>query len=205
MSYTHIKTYGFFFLTFGLLTVLFYFAHDFVAGYLPIGENTISLTLGVILSILSVPMLILDGPISLVLQEYPITDAIFFDFLCIKRMPPTEDEPAANPVGAVVLGAILAIIGLFLPTMLVVGVILFLAYFYLSFLSPEFSLFSTILILPYISLDEPEGYGILASLVIITAISFSRKLVFGKRVLNLEQYDILIFIMLLAVLISGIF
>jgi hypothetical protein len=205
LSYTHIKTYGFFFLTFGLLTVLFYFAHDFVAGYLPIGENTISLTLGVILSILSVPMLILDGPISLVLQEYPITDAIFFDFLCIKRMPPTEDEPAANPVGAVVLGAILAIIGLFLPTMLVVGVILFLAYFYLSFLSPEFSLFSTILILPYISLDEPEGYGILASLVIITAISFSRKLVFGKRVLNLEQYDILIFIMLLAVLISGIF
>ncbi len=205
LSYTHIKTYGFLFLTFGLLTVLSYFAHDFVAGYFPIGENTVSLTLGVILSILSVPMLLLDGPISLVLQEYPITDAIFFDFLCIKRMQATDDAPEANPVAAVTLGAILATVGLFIPTGVVVGAMLFVAYFYLSFLSPEFSLFSTILILPYISLDKPEGYGILATLVVITTISFSRKLVFGKRVLNFEQYDILILLLLLVVLISGIF
>ena len=205
LSYTHIKTYGFLFLTFGLLTVLSYFAHDFVAGYFPIGENTVSLTLGVLLSILSVPMLLLDGPISLVLQEYPITDAIFFDFLCIQRMHPTDDEPDPNPVAAVILGTALATVGLFIPTTVVVGAMLFVASFSLSFLSPEFSLVSTILILPYISLDKPEGYGILATLVVITAISFSRKLVFGKRVLNFEQYDILLFLLLLVVLISGIF
>lgn len=205
ISYTHIKTYGFLLLTFGLLTVLFYFAHDFVASYFPIGENNISLVLGVILSILSIPMLLLDGPISLVLQEYPITDAIFFDFLCIKRMPPTDDVPPIRPALAVTLGAILSIAGLFVPTEWVVGGMLLLAYCYLSFLSPEFSLFATILVLPYISVDKPEGYGILVTLVIITAVSFFRKLAFGKRVLNLEQYDIIILMMLIVVLISGIF
>ena len=62
----------------------------------------------------------------------------------------------------------------------------------------------TIMILPYLSMDKPEGYGVLVTLVIITAISFVRKLIYGKRVLNLEQYDILIGLMLAALLISGI-
>lgn len=201
--YANIKTYGFLFLTFGLLTVICYFAKDFIAAAgIPVTED-ISLTAGIIASILSIPMIILDGPICQVLQEYLITDIIFFDFLCIKRMPP-KDEPEPNAVGAVLIGFLLGIIGLFVPTLSIISVLFFILYTYLSIESPEFSLFSTIMILPYLSVDKPEGYGILVTLVIITAISFVRKLIFGKRVLNLEQYDILIGIMLLAMLISGI-
>lgn len=201
--YANIKTYGFLFLTFGLLTVIFYFASGFIADMgIPVTDR-ISLAAGIIASILSIPMIILDGPICQVLQEYLITDIIFFDFLCIKRMPP-KHSPAPSPGSAVAIGILLGIIGLFVPTVSVVGSIFFVVYAYLSIESPEFSLFSTIMLLPYLSMDKPEGYGILVTLVIITAISFVRKLIYGKRVLNLEQYDILIGLMLTVMLISGI-
>ena len=201
VCYANIKTYGFLLLTFGLMTIIFYFAKDLLAQYIPVSQD-ISLVIGIIISILSIPMMILDGPICQVLQEYLITDIIFFDFLCIKRMPPSK-EPSPDPARAVLCGSILGIIGLFVPTVSVVLSLLFVLYTYLSVESPEFSLFSTIMILPYLSMDEPEGYGVLVTLIIITAISFVRKLIFGKRVLNLEQYDILIGLMLLAVLTSG--
>ena len=203
LSYTNIKTFGFIFLTFGLLTVLLYFARGFLSAYIPVTDE-ISLAAGIIFAALSIPMLILDGPMSQVLQEYLITDLVFFDFLCIKRMPPSEKEFAPNPPAAILIGSAIGIIGLFVPTIWVVGVVLFALYAYLSIESPEFSLFSSILIVPYLSVNRPEEYGILVTLVIITSISFVRKLIFGKRVLNLEQYDILIGLMLLAVLVSGI-
>ena len=202
-SYTNIKTYGFIFLTFGLLTVLLYFARGLIANYIPVTDD-ISLVIGIVSAALSIPMLVLDGPMSQVMQEYLITDLVFFDFLCIKRMPPSDKEFAPNPVRAIFIGTALGIIGLFVPTIWVVGVVMFAVYAYLSIESPEFSLFSGILILPYLSVDRPEEYGILVTLIIITSISFVRKLIFGKRVLNLEQYDILIGLMLFSVLISGI-
>lgn len=204
ICYANIKTYGFLFLTFGLLTIIFYFAKDFLIDLgVPVTAE-ISLIAGIIAAILSIPMMILDGPICQVLQEYLITDIIFFDFLCIKRMPPIKEEYAPNAVSAVFVGILFGVIGLFVPTIIVVAIVLFIAYAGLSIESPEFSLFSTIMILPYLSVDKPEGYGILVTLVIINAISFVRKLIYGKRVLNIEQYDILIGLMLTAVLISGL-
>ncbi len=205
LGYTNIRTYGFLFLTFGLLTILGYFAADFLLILnIPVIKEVSALTIGVITAIISIPMIVFDGPISQVMQEYLITDIIFFDFLCIKRLPPINEEKAPDPLRGIAVGVALGILGLFVPTMYIVGVGLFIVYFYLSFGSPEFSLFSTILILPYLSVEEPEGYGILATLVFITVISFVRKLIYGKRVLNFEQYDMLILVMLAVVLISGI-
>ena len=207
IGYTNIKTYGFLLLTFGLLTVMLYFASAYIralAPWLPITDE-ISLIIGALAAIISIPLMLLDGPMSQTMQEYIITDIIFFDFLCIKRMPPIDEERAPDAVRAVTLGVILSLLGLFVPTKWIVGVGLLLVYFYLSMGSPEFSLFSTILILPYHSIGAPEGYGVLATLVVITVISFARKLIYGKRVLNIEQYDILITVMLLMVVVSGIF
>ena len=204
LGYTNIRTYGFMFLTFGLLTILGYFAVDLLSGYNIPFTKEISLSLGIVMAIISIPMIIFDGPISQVMQTYNITDIIFFDFLCIKRLPPVQEEKSPAPLKAIAMGLLLSVIGLFVPTMSIVGVGLFAVYFYLSMGSPEFSLFSTILILPYLSVEEPEGYGILVTLVIITVISFVRKLIYGKRVLNLEQYDMLLAAMLVIMLISGI-
>ena len=78
LGYTNIRTYGFLFLTFGLLTVLFYFASSYLKDFLPF-KTDISLIAGILFSIISVPMIVLDGPISQVLQEYLITDIIFFE------------------------------------------------------------------------------------------------------------------------------
>ena len=203
ICYANIKTYGFLLLTFGLLTVIFYFAKGIlIENGIPATEE-ISLVAGILAAIVSIPMMILDGPICQVLQEYLITDIIFFDFLCIKRMPPAK-EYAPNAVSAVLAGIAFGIVGLFIPTIRVVAIVFFVIYAFLSIESPEFSLFSTIMILPYLSMDKPEGYGILVTLVIITAVSFVRKLAYGKRILNIEQYDILIGFMLVAVLVSGL-
>lgn len=206
LSYTNVRTYGFLLLSFGLLSIFAYFAYDFITSYFSIiVENKISLTLGVVAAIISIPMLLIDGPISTVVQQYPITDAILFDFLCMKRMPPSEDKAIHHPTLAIISGVLLALLGIYASTAYVVLGLLLLLYFCLSMMSPEFSLFITLLLLPYISAESSFGYAILAVMILVTAIAFLRKLAFGKRVMYLEQYDMLLLLMLLSVLCSGIF
>lgn len=206
LSYTNVRTYGFMLLSFGLLSIFAYFAYDFLTSYFSIiVENKISLTLGVISAIVSIPMLLIDGPISTVVQQYPITDTILFDFLCMKRMPPSEDETIHHPTLAIIAGILFALLGIYVSTAYVVLALLLLLYLCLSLMSPEFSLFITLLLLPYIPLGSSQGYAILALMILVTVVSFFRKLAFGKRVMYLEQYDMLLLLMLISVLCSGIF
>lgn len=201
VSYTPSRTYGALFCIFGALSLMLHFIKDYVGVYDTVPLNI--LIISSIFTLFSIPFMISDKPLSIALQNNPITDYIFFEFFCIKRMHKSESEKGLPPMVGVVLGIVLAVIGAFIPLWSVALVLGIFMYLFLTFLSPEFSFFSIFIIMPYLSFDTDGIF--LALLVATTLISFARKVALGKRVYFFEQYDFGLFAMLFCILISGIF
>ena len=201
ISYTQSRTYGALFSVFGVLSLILHFVKDYIGIYdtIPISALIISS----LFTLFSIPFMVSDKPLSVALQNNPVTDYVFFEFFCIRRMHKSELEKGASPVVGVIIGMLLALAGALLPFWTVALAIGISIYLFLTFLSPEFSFFSIFIIMPYLSFDTNGIF--LAALVAVTLISYVRKVSLGKRVYFLEQYDIGLFAMLFCILISGIF
>lgn len=201
VSYTQSRTYGALLCVFGVLSLVLHFIMDYLGVYDSVPLDVV--IFGVSLTLLSVPFFVSDKPLSVALQSNPITDFIFFEFFCIRRMHKNDTEKGASIAWGAFAGVIFAAFGAIFPLWTVVLGLGALVYIFLTFLSPEFSFFSIFLIMPYLSFDS-DGL-LLAALVGVTLISYARKVVLGKRVYYFEQYDLGLFVMLFCILISGIF
>lgn len=212
MSYTSTRSYGLFLLGFGFLAFVLHFLRSYIDGTsLPL----FALISGGVMTLFGVILTCFDLPLSLALQDFPITDYIFFEFFCIKRMhrvdlhsadPERRSERTVviRPFVALCLGLLLAALSVVLPMWTVVLGVALLAYLFLTFTSPEFSFFFIFLAMPYLPSVEHSDL-ILGGAVVVTFISFVVKVALGKRVYNLEQYDILLAVFLLLFLVSGVF
>ena len=198
LSHISTRVYGTAFLTFGMISALMYFLK------LSADATIATPIIGLVLSLLSIPFLLADKPLPIVLQDFVITDYIFFDLFCMKRHTVMEEDKNFPILGAVVIGLVPAVLSAFLPLWqiaLAIGVVVFV---YVSMESPEFIFLASLFALPYLRLI-PHFDIILACAVIIGVLSFLRKVLYGKRAIYIEQYDIVIGVMLLFVLISGVF
>lgn len=201
-SYATAKTYGIFLLSFGLISLIIQFVKDYFGVFG--GLSLSALIIGAAFAALSIPLLLVDVPISVMLQRFKPTEIIFFEFFCIKKLYYTGGERALHPLFAALFGALLAALGIFIPLWWIalgLGILLFVG---LTFLSPEFAFFFSLLALPFMPLI-PGYTAIMAVAALLGALSFIRKAIFGKRVIFIEQYDLLIGVMCFAVLASGIF
>ena len=204
LTYTAARTYGMFLLGFGLLTLLLHFAKDYLDFYTVIPTHV--LVIGMTFALLSIPFLSTDEPLSYAIQDFALTDFIFFEFFCFQPAHRRRTVEASIPgwVG-LILGLVCAVVGALVPIWYVLGVLLSLTYLYLSFMSPEFSLFATFLAMPYLPLVDSFSDYVLSALVCVTLVSFVRKVASGKRVWFFEKYDLTLAVMLFFVLISGVF
>ena len=202
VSCTTAKAYGAAMLALGLVTLALHFVNDYLEAF--VDAPLLPLVVGALCSLLAVPLLLFDRPVSSILQDNPITDYIFFEFFCIKRMHKMTGGGGVPTSIMATLGALVGLIGYFVPIeyiLIGIGTLLFL---YLSFVSPEFSFFASIIALPYLSYI-PHSNAVLAAMVVTATVSLLRKIVCAKRVYFFEQYDFLLGVMILAILISGIF
>ena len=202
VAFTSTKAYGAGFLTFGLVTFILYFIND----YLNLGGDSslFPLVVGIAASLLAVPLLLSDKSMTGLLQGNRLTEFIIFEFFCIKRMHAAENQKGIPAAAIAVLGSLLGLLGYFVPLWAILVSVLALVYIYSTLLSPEFSFYSTLLLLPYISYI-PYSDVVLSAITVLSVLSLIRKAVCGKRVLFFEQYDILILLMTVFILISGIF
>lgn len=202
-AYTSTRSYGLFLLTFGLMTLLaylgkYYFMPDATDASLS------SIITGTVCVLVAVPMLVVDRPACLTLQNIPITDFILFEFFGIKRMHRVTEAAVIHPLVTAMMGTALAIGGFFTSAPLMIGsaaIVLFLA---LAVVSPEFPFLLTLLLFPFLGII-PHHSVILCALVGITFFSYMRKVILGKRICSFEQYDLLLCLFALFILISGIF
>lgn len=198
LAHVSAKAYGTSILSFGLISILMFFLGLSKDG------GIATPIIGAAFACLSIPFLLTDKPIPIMLQDIPATDYLFFEFFCMKRHTVLEGEKRISPVLTALLGGIAAALSATIPLWMIalsIGVVICI---YIGVESPEFLFLSSIAFLPYMSL-VPHSENILAATLILVVISFAAKFLYGKRVLYIEQYDILILAMLLFVLISGVF
>lgn len=202
-AYTSTRSYGFLLLTFGLMTLLAYLGKYY---FLPDATDTSlpSIIAGTVCTLIAVPMMAVDHPICLALQNFPITDFLLFEFFGIARMHRTSGNAVIHPLVTTMIGAALAIGGFFTSAPLMIGSAATLLFLALAIVSPEFPFLLTLLLFPFLG-SVPHHSIVLCGLVGITFFSYMRKVILGKRVCSFEQYDLLLCLFALFILISGIF
>ena len=203
LVYTSFRTYGTMLLFFGVLVTV----ARLVMDYLGIKDAWTygALATGIAVTFVGIGFMFIDRPLGTALEDFAPTDYLFFEFLCVKRPGEIEGIPRGySAPTAIIVGAVCAAAGTFFHpayVLLALGVITF---SFLAAESPEFSFLFTVLAVPYADFFSGSVF-ILAFLLVITVLSFSRKVFAGKRVFVIEQYDILIALTVIFVLASGIF
>ncbi len=198
--YASSRAYGIMSLSFGLLSLFVYLGKYYLmeSPELPLYE----LIVGLVFSVLAIPLVLSDKPLCQILQDFAPTDYILFDFLSIKRIDKKDSAKGISAFSAVLVGFIPALLTAFVPTLYIIlalGAILFIA---ISFVTPEFTVIFTVLIAPYLS-PIPDNGLTLALLAALSTLSFLTKLVIGKRFYKLEIFDIVLFLLMTALAISG--
>lgn len=200
-AFTLSRVYALCSLTFGLLTLILHLA-DYYFRSEPQVELS-SLLIGVFFALLSIPLFFSDKPISLALQSNRLTDFVIFEFFSVTRATGREQKRSMPPIVGVILGAIPAVVGYFFSVPIVVGVMFSLVFIAISLVSPELPYIFSLVVYPFLPMIPYSEY-FLAGLIVLTIISFFRKVILGKRVYALEIYDALIIMFILAVTVTGV-
>lgn len=198
LSHISTRVYGTELLCFGLLGTL--------VSLLGFGadQSIANPIIGILAALISIPLLLADKPLPILLQEFKPTDFIFFELFCIKRHTVMESERRFPMSVAVIIGFVPALLSVAVPLWQIAIIILTLICIYIGIESPEFVFFLSLFALPYIRYI-PSGDIVLLLAIAFAVFSFAIKVFHGRRVLYIERYDILLGVMLIFVLISGIF
>lgn len=199
LAYSSTRSYGSFILSFGLMSLLLHLGEYYFADE---PEIAFSLIVGAVCAVFAIPLLIFNKPMCIALQDFAVTDHIFFEFLLIKRMHRNIDHTSITPLVALFIGFIPAVVGFFVPMKWVVIAMVLAIGITIAFTTPEFPMILTLLMLPYLTI-LPTTKIVLLSMSAITFISFALKVILGKRVYNLDIYGILIGLIILFVFIGG--
>lgn len=191
VSYTSTKSYGAFSLSFGVLTLLLNFGGYYFAKN-PSIEPT-HLIIGAIFALIGIPLIFLDRPLCIAVQDFALTDYLFFEFFSVKRMHRLKNPPSIPILLAIFMGFIPAILGFVFPLKYVLMGIGALAVFSISFVSPEFPLILTLLALPYIRFIPYSEY-IFTAMSVLSFLSFAIRVLIGKRIYHMDIYSALIFL-----------
>lgn len=199
--FTSASSYGAMGITYGLLSLFLYFGKNYFFSF---EEQSISsLIIGIAIVAASAPLLFFDKPICTFFSDFFLTDFILFEFFSIKRVDKTDAVPGLSVLPAVLMGIVPALIGLFVSPIYVFFSLLLLIFISIAIVTPEFPIIFTLLIAPYLSPVSDAG-AILASLSLLSFVSFAFKVAIGKRSYHFEIYDALFFILAAFFLIGGI-
>lgn len=197
--YISCRSVGFFLLSFGLLTLLLHFSMYYTTEG---ADVFFPLIVGCVGALLAVPLLISGQPLCLVLQRIPLTDTLFFEFFCLRRMHPAEAVASLSGTVSALCGAGVALFGFFVSMPAALFFPPAILFFFLSLSAPEFPFFVTLILLPYLPM-LPHPSAALTALVLCGLLSFLRKVARGNRVCCLEQYDAVLILFALTLLIGG--
>lgn len=201
LSYTSTRTYGAFMLSFGFLSLILHLAKYFIFAEFDV--QLLSIAVGIVFSSLAIPLLLLDKPMCVALQDNTLTDYIFFEFFAIKRMHRIHNGATIPPAAAVFLGFIPAGISFVLRAEDIAFVIVSSVVILISFVSPEFPLVLTIVSIPYLNAFENYEKFLLV-MALVSFLSFLIKVAVGKRVYNFEIYDLFVIGFIGIIIASGI-
>lgn len=201
VTYTSTRTFGYMLISFGLVSLIMHLAKYYFMDD-PVVQLSTLIT-SAVLAIVGLPLIFIDKPMCLALQDFVLTDYIFFEFFSIKRMRSEENVRTIHPIVGVLIGFVPAVFAFFFSIEAVLGVLLGLLFVAVSLVSPEFPFLFLILAIPYINLI-PASDIVLVGIVLLILVSFFRKVLLGKRVYVFGISDVLIFIFVAIIIGFGV-
>jgi hypothetical protein len=201
LSYTTLKSYGAFLLSFGLLTLFLNLGKYYVLDNSVVKPSI--LAVGIFLSVTAIPLLFFDKPMCIAMQDFALTDYLFFEFLSIKRMNRIQNPPSIPIFISIFFGMALSLIGFFVSLEYVLVALLVLVTVVLSFTSLEFPMILTLLLLPYCQF-LPYDAHVIGALSILSFLGYFIRVLLGKRSYHLNFYGVAVFLFGVFILISGL-
>lgn len=201
LSYTSTRSYGSFLLSFGIVSLLLNLGEYYFRSAPEV--SLASLIMSFALAAISIPLLIVDRPMCVILQDMAFTDHVLFEFLTIKRMHRSVKHASIPPITALFIGFVPALISFFVPMHIVILVMVLALTVSIALTSPEFSMMLTLIVLPYLP-ALPHSLLILCCLSLLTVLSYGWKVILGKRVFNFDVYSALVIILGVTAFISGL-
>lgn len=205
LAYLPLRTYGSFFLSFGIYTLLVYF----IKIILPVmGEaDAEQLLTGICICIIAIPLNASRLTLAKAVKNGRITGAIFVEAFGYRNEAFENKSLSKNSSRRSGIAILLGLLsGMLTFVVKPLYIILFIAVFVLVALimvTPEIGILISLFCLPFLSLFSYPTV-LLAVLVVLTAFSYFIKLIRGKRIFKLELLDLFVLLFLLMLLFSGI-
>lgn len=165
--------------------------------------DLVEIIIGGVLVLLATVLLIFNIPLGELLQKFPLTDFILFEFFSMTRPASSEDARPIHHLFGLIFGAASGVCVYFFSVKPVIAVIFALVFLFTSLVSPELPILFSLLAVPYFSL-VPKFEIVIVLLALLSFISFSFKVLGGKRVYSLEFNDILILTFLTLIFVSSL-
>lgn len=197
-----VKTYGSFFLSFGIYTVLVYFLKMLI----PIlGEAELDyLLIGLGICIITLPMHFSKYTLAQAVKGSRITRAIFVDCFGYRDEAfEIKNKSIGRRSGpSVLFGLAAGMLTVIAPPLGIIFAMLIFLAVTLIIISPEIGVLLTLFLLPFFSFFENPAM-LLAALVLVTAFSYVIKLVRGKRIIKMGLVELATLVFLVLVYFSG--
>ena len=203
LRYTHTRTYGVLFGTFGLYTILVYVMKRFL--FVGMEGDFGALVTGIVTVLLSLLLLFSGNPLCYDLQESRLLGFLLYRVVGLRRYPIVRGKhKPLSPALAFLFGTLLGITAfLWHPLLTLFGIFALIAFFLLLF-SPELCLFSAILMAPFlIFVGRPSV--LLCVIVLIGVVGYLLKLLLGKRLFSFEPLDFAVLFLGIAYILSAFF
>lgn len=192
MPWLTLRSYGTFLFSFGFYTSIIY-AIKAVATSLT--ADTDALVSGVLLMLLSVPLLLSGKTLAEAVTSSGLSSYLIFDILGYRR---DEAEAGKRPQRRAdvtfIVGMVTGLLTFYFDPQIIIGVILSLVLFYVVMSKPESGVIILYALFPFF----PDAY--LSAIIILILISYGVKLACGRRTLHFDTTDtfMLIFFLLIA-------
>lgn len=202
LAFIPLKSYGTFFLTFGIYTVLVYFTKML----LPVMGKADAdyLFVGIAVCVLAIPMNISKLTLAKAVQNGRMTGAIFVDALGYRNESFDGNVTKKNKHGgsSVLLGIAAGVFTFIVhPISIILGFAACVAVILIMY-APEIGVLICLFGLPFFSFLENPTLSLIA-LVLITVASYLIKLIRGKRIFKVELIDCSVIIFLILTYFSG--
>lgn len=177
---------------------------------LPLFENDYTTSVsggvaGAVFLFFALAFLFSPAPVFAVITRAPRLSHFLFEVLSLPRPDPSPSFSRPIPAGALLLpGALLGAASYFVSPLLLLGILTALFYLILTLTSPEFSLIFLAFFFPFSAL-LPYPIPLLCALLGVTALSFFRKWLFGKRGFSFEALDLFVLLFAAFCLFGGLF
>ena len=197
-----VRSYGNFWFSYGIFTVLIYFIKQLLA--LLQSNNYDALIIGIVIALASLPLMTSGETLASATGNSKLLGRLFASGLDFREENFEAKHVASRRVGRwmIVLGMLLGALTFFLSPLylpILAGVLLLLL---LIFFKPEIGVLFVLALFPFLSyLNYPTI--LLAAMVLITFIAYLFKVLRGKRLLRFEFFDWMVLIFGIVIFFGG--